>query len=104
EESDEGLEVLGRKRRPTCRRQQRVLGQVMGKQRTVHGAYSGDFEESKVTGLSRDAYYPSRKPGVYVANDGLKGRIFLDTDNDFSRSQWPAGARGRGGFSSPVSD
>jgi hypothetical protein len=68
---------------------------------TYKGAFSPDFE-SKVTGLSRDAYYPSRTPNKYVTDDG-KSPIQLDTDNISSRSEWPSGARGKGGFSGVVS-
>ena len=34
----------------------------LGKQRTVRGAFSPDFKESKVTGLDRDGYNPSNNP------------------------------------------
>ncbi len=78
----------------------------MGKQRTVHGSYSGDFEESKVTGLDDNAYNPGREPNVYVSNakglnkidlsKALDGQTFDDigTEGD--------GLKG-GGFSGPVS-
>jgi hypothetical protein len=60
------------------------------KQRTVRGAYSADFKESKVTGLDGDSYYPSRKPNVYV-NRSVP--IYLGTDKEGVN----------GGFSGPVS-
>ena len=50
---------------------------------TYRGPYSPDFKESKVTGLSRDAYYPSRKPNVYTAESGPKGSM-LDNTIDLS--------------------
>jgi len=68
------------------------------------GAYSEDDKECNTgVGLDRDSYYPGKKPNKYVADDGLKGRIFLDTDNDFARSQYPSGSRAEGGFSGVVS-
>jgi hypothetical protein len=60
-----------------------------GKQRTVRGAYSPDFKESKVTGLDGDSYYPSRKPNVYVSRSVP---ISVDVDR----------ASTNGGFSGPV--
>ena len=47
------------------------------------GPYSPDFKESKVTGLSRDAYYPSRTPNRYTAESGPKGSR-LDNTIDLS--------------------
>lgn len=34
-------------------------------QNPYNGPYSPDFDESKVQGLSRDAYYPGRQPNKY---------------------------------------
>jgi hypothetical protein len=73
----------------------------MGKQRTVHGAYSGDFDESSLK-VDPNAYYPSKKPNKYVADDGLKGRIFLDIAN--LHVGYPDQGYGAAmGFSGPVS-
>ena len=73
---------------------------------TYKGKYSDDFKESKVTGLSRDAYYPGRTPNKYVTDNG-KSPIQLDTDrvtksgdDNQNLTAW----RKRGGFSGPVSD
>jgi hypothetical protein len=50
---------------------------------TYKGPYSPDFDESKVTGLSRDAYYPSKKPGVFTSKAGPTGNM-LDNTIDLS--------------------
>jgi hypothetical protein len=52
-------------------------------QNPYNGPYSPDFDESKVQGLSRDAYYPSRKPGVFTDSAGPTGRM-LDNAIDLS--------------------
>ena len=52
-------------------------------QNPYNGPYSPDFDESKVQGLSRDAYYPSRKPNVYTADSPPYGRK-LDNTLDLS--------------------
>lgn len=47
------------------------------------GAYSEEkFTESKVTGLSRDAYNPGDKPNVYVSNAKGTNRIDLSGQID----------------------
>lgn|SRR5262245_61243880 len=47
------------------------------------GAYSeAEFSESKVQGLSRDAYNPGSQPNVYVENSKGKNSIQLSTDSD----------------------
>ena len=59
------------------------------KGQNYHGPYSSDFEESKVQGLSRDAYNPGRTPNVYVENAAGRNRIQLDlsrVDSDESRA------------------
>jgi len=40
------------------------------------------FSESKVTGLSRDAYNPGNVPNVYVENTKGTNSIQVNTDND----------------------
>jgi hypothetical protein len=80
----------------------------MGKQRTVHGAYSGDFEDSKVGGRDFDdlAYYPGSTPGKFVSNAKGKNSIDLSRALD-SQTYDDIGTVGNllkgGGFSGPVS-
>jgi hypothetical protein len=68
------------------------------------GVYSGDFEESKVTGLSRDAYNPGPTPNVYVENAQGKNRIDVSKVDD--QYKHPDGTDPKwhveGGFSGPV--
>src|SRR5260221_11846944 len=53
----------------------------LGKQRTVRGAFSPDFKESKVTGLDRDGYNPSNNPRmVGGARNTLKAAGHLNID------------------------
>jgi hypothetical protein len=80
----------------------------MGKQRTVHGAYSGDFEESKVGGRGFDdlAFNPGPTPNKYVSNAKGKNSIDLSRALD-SQTYDDIGTEGDGlkggGFSGPVS-
>jgi hypothetical protein len=70
---------------------------------TYKGPFSSDDKEANAgVGLDRDSYYPSRKPNKYVKDDG-KSPIQLDTDSDYSGSEYPQGSRGDGGFSGVVS-
>jgi hypothetical protein len=67
------------------------MKQRTGKQRTVKGAYSSDFKESKVTGLDGDAYYPGPTPNKYIKSDGKPSHHRVIDDE------------ATGGFSGPVS-
>jgi len=67
---------------------------------TYRGAFSKDFSESKVTGLDRDAYYPSRTPGKYV---GKSNPIQVDVDSTRFDDIGTEGDMLKGGFSGPVS-
>jgi hypothetical protein len=79
----------------------------MGKQRTVHGSYSGDFEESKVGGRDFDdlAYYPGSTPGKFVGNAKGTNKIDLSKaiDSNFYDSIGTEGDMLKGGFSGPIS-
>jgi hypothetical protein len=63
-----------------------------GPQRTIHGAYSGDFEESDIMAGGDFAWMPSDKPNVYVVDkqNRTPGRQQIIPDrggwaDDFSR-------------------
>ncbi len=70
----------------------------LGKQRTVRGAFSPDFKESKVTGLDRDGYNPSNNPRmVGGARNTLKPAGHLNIDSNSYNDIGEEGA----GFSKP---
>jgi len=79
------------------------------------GPYSSDPDFS--TAADRDSYYPSTKPNVYVASDGIKGRgpildvaDFVDPQKPYATSFDQGGGNyqreknnsGLGGFSGPL--
>jgi hypothetical protein len=69
---------------------------------TYKGAFSHDFDDSRVTGLDGNAYYPSRAPGKFTSSQkpiNLAGKI----DGNFYDSIGTAGDGLKGGFSGPVS-
>jgi hypothetical protein len=89
-------------------------------QRPYNGPYSSDFDESKVQNLSRDAYYPSKKPGVTTSKAGPTGNMLdntidlaatIDPQTPFATTfdqgggdyQREKSQSGRGGFTGPVS-
>ena len=76
----------------------------LGKQRTYRGAYSDDdaFIKRQVTNVGRDNYYPSRRPNVYVTDDG-KSPIPVNVDANRYDSIGTEGDGLSGGFSGPVS-
>ena len=67
---------------------------------TKCGAFSHNFEESKVTGLGRDSYYPSRTPNKYTSSQ-KPIRVLVD-ENHYD-SIGTEGNMLQGGFSGPVS-
>lgn len=67
---------------------------------TKCGAFSHDFDESKVTGLDDNAYYPSRTPGKFTAK---QTPINVAVDQDTYDQIGKEGDMLRGGFSGPVS-
>jgi len=70
---------------------------------TYKGPFSGDDSECNTgVGLDRDSYYPSRKPNVYVRDDG-KSPIPVKVDTNFYDSIGTEGDGLKGGFSGPVS-
>lgn len=76
----------------------------LGKQRTVRGAYSPDFKESKVTGLDRDGYNPSNNPRMAGGlRNNLRPAGRIDVDANRYDSIGTEGEGLKGGFSGPVS-
>jgi hypothetical protein len=71
---------------------------------TKHGAYSADFEESKVTGLDDNAYNPGPRPNKYVSNAKGTNKIDLSKriDNTDDGYQRDTKKLTDAGFSGPV--
>jgi hypothetical protein len=72
---------------------------------TKHGAYSGDFDDGRVTNLDDNAYYPGRTPNKYVSNAKGTNKIDLSKqlDGNFYDSIGTEGEGLNGGFSNWVS-
>jgi hypothetical protein len=72
---------------------------------TKHGAFSGDFEDGKVTNLDDNAYNPGPRPNKYVSNAKGTNKIDLSKvlDSNMYDSIGTEGDGWSGGYSGVLS-